>query len=86
MKWLCANGANVNARDWQGNTPLHCLASSKVSSTSVAKCLVEAGADLGAKNRDGKTALDLARSGSGSGAKEVAAYLEKAAKAKKTGN
>ena len=55
-KALIADGANVNIRNNDGDTPL-------MSNFSVeaAKLLVAAGADVHAKNHEGKTALDCAK-------------------------
>lgn len=52
VKLLIDNGANVNAEDDSGWTPLHLT-----SSLRVAKLLIDNGADVNAKNSDGMTAL-----------------------------
>jgi hypothetical protein len=67
-KVIIENGADVNKSDKIGNRPLHGLAkrgtqnSTRESAVEVARMLLEHGADIRAKNRQGETALDLARS------------------------
>jgi len=58
---LIERGANVNARDKAGYTPLLVAASIDFGDTVMTDLLLAAGADRGAKNPEGKTALDLAR-------------------------
>lgn len=60
---LAANGAdvNVNARDKSGNTPLHYAAKRIKEHPKVAQILLEYGADVEAKNKNGETALDIAK-------------------------
>lgn len=67
VKLLLANGANVNAIDNDGNTPLH-----YVRNVEIAKLLVEAGANINAKNEFGHTSLYYAKR---SQQKEVIDYL-----------
>jgi ankyrin repeat protein len=59
-------GANVNAQDYEGNTPLHTAVFSSSVGLSYAldsiPILIDSGADLTIKNREGQTALDLAQS------------------------
>ncbi|NER49677.1 MAG: protein kinase [Symploca sp. SIO1A3] len=62
---LIAKGADVNAKDRDGKTPLH----SVIRSKEVAELLIAKGADVNAKNRDGRTPLHSIRS------KEVAELL-----------
>ncbi|HUT61814.1 MAG TPA: ankyrin repeat domain-containing protein [Phycisphaerae bacterium] len=52
---IIASGATVDARDAEGNTPLH--ASSSNGQTEAAKLLLTAGAQLNATNRAGRTPL-----------------------------
>lgn len=58
-------GANVNAKDDDGNTPLHlCALSNRLSdaeSSDIARKLLRKGADPGICNQLGETALALAR-------------------------
>ena len=60
-KMLIARGANVNATDKLGMTPLLWAASSDFGDTAMAELLLKSGARADAKNRDGRTALELAR-------------------------
>mmetsp|Transcript_44366 Transcript_44366/g.53619 ORF Transcript_44366/g.53619 Transcript_44366/m.53619 type:complete len:162 (+) Transcript_44366:101-586(+) len=54
LKYLIANGGDVNALDSDGDTPLfHC------ENAAPAKLLVGGGADWKIKNEEGKTALDV---------------------------
>jgi ankyrin repeat protein len=56
VKLLLANGADVNARDDVGWTPLM----SAQYDNEVVKLILDAGAEINAKNNDGRTALMLA--------------------------
>jgi N-acyl-D-amino-acid deacylase len=58
---LLARGAKVNYVDKLGMTPLLYAASINFGDTAVLERLIAAGADLKAKNKQGLTALDLAR-------------------------
>jgi hypothetical protein len=74
---LLARGAGPNARDPQGNTPLHVLAEPDPSErawdrTSFARLLIGHGADIKARNKRGKTPWGVARD---SGRGEMAAFL-----------
>ena len=55
VKALVAEGANVNAKDEDGDTALMYVCAYGV--TDVARALVDAGADVNAKNKNGQTAL-----------------------------
>jgi len=55
---LSSPGANVNATDERGNTPL--LEAARYGHEDICRLLIAAGADLKAKDKDGKTALMLA--------------------------
>ena len=57
IRWLIAQGADVNAKDTYGNTPLHEASSFKDGAIGV---LVELGADIEAKNTSGCTPLHAA--------------------------
>ncbi|KAL2022786.1 hypothetical protein VTK56DRAFT_4602 [Thermocarpiscus australiensis] len=56
--WLSQEGADPNARDHTGRTPLHLAAMS--STADVVRALVNAGARLVSRLADGRTALHLA--------------------------
>jgi ankyrin repeat protein len=58
---LLARGAKVDQVDKFGMTPLLYAASVDFGDTAVLETLIGAGADLNAKNKQGQTALDLAR-------------------------
>ena len=61
-KMLIDRGANVNATDKLGMTPLLWAASSDFGDPAMVELLLKAGAKADAKNRDGRTALELAQS------------------------
>jgi len=83
MKLLIAAGANVNARDSEGENGLHKLAWFGYPKTNVetARILLEAGADLRVKNSDGKTPLDILLDNSFKNQDLVALFQAHAAKA-----
>ena len=58
VRWLIANGAEVNAKREGGETPLHWAASQNAS--EAAAVLLANGAEVNAKNNDGLTPLHLA--------------------------
>jgi len=55
---LSSPGADVNATDERGNTPL--LEAARYGHDDICRVLIAAGANLKAKDKDGKTALMLA--------------------------
>lgn len=55
---LVKSGANLNAKDKNGNAPIHLAAAS--SSAKVMKALIKAGANMNLQNKDGATALHIA--------------------------
>jgi ankyrin repeat protein len=61
MQSLLKRGAKVNHVDKFGMTPLLYAASINFGGTAAAEKLIAAGADVTAKNKDGLTALDLAK-------------------------
>ena len=58
---LLAKGAKVNHVDNNGMTPLLYAASIDFGDTEIVEKLIAAGADVSAKNKEGLTALDLAK-------------------------
>lgn len=73
---LLEKGADINARNDLGNTPLHEAAWH--GHLNVTELLVQKGADLTAKAVDGKTPVELAVKGSHS---EVCEFLDRATQA-----
>ena len=51
--------ADINLGDFNNNTPL--IHAAMVNSPDAVLMLIEAGADIYARNRSGKTAMDIAR-------------------------
>ena len=60
VEFLVAHGADVNRGDNEGWTPLH--ATPSCGFLSIAKFLLEAGADVAAVNNDGELAIDISES------------------------
>lgn len=61
IKLLLDAGANVNAKDIQGMTPLMWSIASDYQNPEITRMLLARGADSSIKSRDGQTALALAR-------------------------
>ncbi|MFQ6035794.1 MAG: M56 family metallopeptidase, partial [Sedimentisphaerales bacterium] len=57
VKSLLSKGADVNAKDEKGNTPLHIVARYGYRQKDIAELLIARGADVNAKNEYGTTAL-----------------------------
>lgn len=57
VRCLLKRGADINSRDLNGNTPLHCFSLKKSSQRKKIKLLLGKGADIYAKNNEGKLAL-----------------------------
>jgi hypothetical protein len=58
VQWLLKNGADPNALDEYGRTPLLARAA-RNTSTSVINLMIDAGSELNARDSSGKTPLDL---------------------------
>ena len=59
VKLLATHGADLNAQDVEGNTPLHDAVSSKQA--AAVRALLACGANAAIKNRAGQTPGDMAR-------------------------
>ncbi|MGD1155651.1 MAG: ankyrin repeat domain-containing protein [Terriglobia bacterium] len=84
VKTLLASGADVNARDQRGWTPLMHASMSLKANAEVVRTLIAAGADVNAKDRVGRTALiwaaGLASDGRGKVGVLLAAHADPNAK------
>ena len=52
---LLKRGADINAKDLEGNSVLHLLVKNKNSNLEAIRFLVEKGADIHSKNKEGRT-------------------------------
>jgi ankyrin repeat protein len=77
---LVTAGADVNALDNTSQTALHVAAAGNNVNIDKVKSLVEGGANIGAKNKEGKTPLDLAKNRTDSNAQAVVDYLSEHSK------
>jgi len=66
IQLLLDTGAQVDARDEDGNTPL-IVAAKGTDRPEIIQLLIEKGAEVNARNNDGSTALMVAARGAGSG-------------------
>jgi ankyrin repeat protein len=71
VRWLLQHGADPNALDEAGRTPLH-VSAQRNTSPSVIKLLIEAGSELNARDVSGRLPLDYARENTRA---KVVAYL-----------
>ena len=71
VEYLIENGANIEAKDDYGNTPLH-TAANYGSTLEIVEYLIENGADIEANNNDGNTPLHHAAE---NGNLEIVEYL-----------
>ena len=78
---LLKAGADVNAQNDQGETPL--MYAARFLIVDAVRALVKAGADVSLKDKAGKTALDRVSDGSYAEAREIQKILEDAAKKRK---
>jgi ankyrin repeat protein len=60
VKAFIEKGADINAKDLSGDTPLHYAAKSESAGKDIVELLITNGADVNAKNNEGKTPLDIA--------------------------
>lgn len=81
VQLLLENGANINVRESEGNTPL--LMAAQFGFKDIVKKLLQVGADINSKNYFEQTALDLANE---SGNAEIAKLLVNKSKGINIGN
>ena len=68
---LIAHGAVINAVSKNGDTPLHVMAAEGDQTLDVVELLLENGADKSIKDKQGKTAFDIAKSRDEEGLMEI---------------
>jgi ankyrin repeat protein len=61
VQFLISNGANVNAQNHMGSTPLHKAMVAKFDQIAITKLLLKSGADANVKNKNEFLPEDLAR-------------------------
>jgi ankyrin repeat protein/beta-lactamase regulating signal transducer with metallopeptidase domain len=75
VKSLISEGADVNAKDAKGNTPLHLVAKYGFTKQDIAELLIVRGADVNARNKDGWTPLHFTAWRSYTGHQNIAELL-----------
>ena len=77
VKYCVSKGANVNATNKWGSTPLHFATKTGDGAIEIIKFLVSKNADVHSKNNEGNTPLDIARaeSATASNYSEIVQYL-----------
>jgi ankyrin repeat protein len=70
VEFLLAHGADVNAKNYKGQTPLF-----NARSLDIAELLLVHGADVNSTNNDGETPLQAALDQGGKGQKDVEELL-----------
>ena len=76
-KFLLENGANVNAIDEYGDTPLHLTLWSDDLNTEIIKVLLEFGADFKKNNENGESPLDISISSESDALNNIIDHMRK---------